>query len=234
MKIHYLQHLEIEGLGSIEDWALSKNHSLSVTRLYKNESFPKQEDFHWLIIMGGPMSVNDANDYPWLIREKIFIRKAIEAGKTVIGICLGAQLIASALGAHIWENEFKEIGWFPIRMTSAARSSDIFSHLPETIDAFHWHGETFDLPKDATRIAGSEACVNQAFSIGNSVFGFQFHLETTEKGAEDFISHFTHELVPAPYIQPPEVILRASARFNGINTMMRSILNKIEMVQATI
>lgn len=230
MKIHYLQHLKIENLGSTENWALKKNHSLSVTRLYKNESFPKLEDFHWLIIMGGPMSVNDEEHYPWLIREKQFIRKAIEAGKTVIGICLGAQLIASALGAKVQQNNKKEIGWFPVNLTPASKLSAVFNHLPETIDAFHWHGETFELPDGAVRIGSSEACGNQAFSIGKTVFGFQFHLETTRAGAADFISHFSHELLPAPFIQMPASILDSSDRFDDINVVMESILNKIEIL----
>ncbi len=228
MNIHYLQHLEIEGLGSIEKWALNRKHSISGTKLYKNESFPEIDSFDWLIIMGGPMSINDEADYPWLIREKIFIRKAIYAGRVVIGICLGAQLIASALGATIWKNEFKEIGWFPLTMTSAAKESAVFGHLSETIDAFHWHGETFDLPKGSVRIAGSNACVNQAFSINEKVFGFQFHLETTEHGARDFITHFADELIDAPYIQNPKGILASPSRFSNINKIMETILDKIE------
>lgn len=228
MKIHYLQHLEIEGLGSIEKWAYNRKHSLSATRLYKNESFPELDDFHWLIIMGGPMSVKDEDDHPWLKREKEFIRKAIDAGKTVIGICLGAQLIAASLDSIIWKNEFKEIGWFPITMTSAAKDSAVFGHLSETIDAFHWHGETFDLPKGAVRIAGSNTCLNQAFSINEKVFGFQFHLETTELGARDVITHFADELIDAPYIQHAKGMLASPSRFSNINKVMETILDQIE------
>lgn len=227
MKIHYLQHLKIENLGSIENWAQKNNHSVSVTRLYKNESFPKQADFDWLIIMGGPMSVNDETDYPWLNREKKFIKESISVGKIVIGICLGAQLIASALGAKVYKNDLKEIGWFPVNLTPSAKMSAVFNHLPDTINAFHWHGETFDLPEGAVRMAGSAACVNQAFSIGTSIFGFQFHLETTEEGAKDFISQFSHELIPSPYIQSPDAMLESADRFSDINTVMESILNKI-------
>ncbi len=228
MKIHYLQHLEIEGLGSIEKWAFSKNHSLSATRLYKNENFPELDDFDWLLIMGGPMSVNDETDYPWLIREKTFIKKAINSGKIVIGICLGAQLIAASLNSTIRKNEFKEIGWFPLTMTSAGKESIAFGHLPETIDAFHWHGETFNLPEGAVRIAGSNACENQAFSINEKVFGFQFHLETTEHGARDFITHFADELIDAPYIQNAVAMLASSSRFSNINKVMETILDQIE------
>lgn len=228
MRIHYLQHIEIEDPGSIVNWAEERKHSLSATKLYKNEIFPEPESFDWLLIMGGPMSVNDEAGYPWLKKEKAFIKMAIDAGKTVIGICLGAQLIAASLGSRVRKNDVKEIGWFPLSLTAEALASPVFSHLKDTIDAFHWHGETLDLPKGAVRIAGSEACVNQAFAIKPNVFGFQFHLETTEKGARDFIREFADELVDAPFIQSAGAMLSPPSRFDGINNAMAAILDQIE------
>lgn len=229
MRIHYLQHIPIEGPGSIEKWALKKNHSLSATRLYNNETLPESDDFDWLVIMGGPMSVNDENDHPWLKEEKEFIKNAIDSGKTLIGICLGAQLIAASLNAGVQKNKFTEIGWFPVTLTPAAKKSKVFGTLPDTIDAFHWHGETFDLPKGAIGMAKSQACANQAFSIGDKIFGFQFHLETSEKGAMDFITHFADEIKEAPYIQSAETMLTDASRFDSMNKLMETILNNIEI-----
>ena len=174
MIIHYLQHVKFEGLGSIENWVNNAGHEIASTKLYKNETFPDIKDFHWLIIMGGPMSVHDTSIYPWLGKEKEFIRRAIDSDKTVIGICLGAQLIAEVLGSKIYPARKKEIGWHPIRKSS----SKIADVLLDNIDAFHWHGETFDLPNEAIRLASSDVCENQAFIFKERVLGLQFHLES--------------------------------------------------------
>jgi GMP synthase-like glutamine amidotransferase len=174
--------------------------------------------------MGGPMSVNDEDDFPWLVSEKQFIREAINAGKPVLGICLGAQLIASAAGARVYRNSVKEIGWFPIYGTSSEDGA-IFSFLP-SVKVFHWHGETFDLPSGATRLAKSDGCENQAFQIGKSVIGLQFHLETTPKAAREIVSHCRDELVPSRYIQTKEEILSAKREtYKSINQMMDSVLS---------
>jgi GMP synthase (glutamine-hydrolysing) len=138
-----------------------------------------------LILMGGSMSVND--DLPWLRREENCIREAVKRGVPVLGVCLGAQLIAKALGARVSSSPVKEIGWAPVYWTGAAASDRLFAGLsgPETL--FHWHGETFDLPAGAELLAYSDGCARQAFRVGNNVYGLQFHLEVTPSMIEEWI-----------------------------------------------
>ncbi len=207
MRIHYLQHVPFEGLGNIENWALSKGHQISDTQLYNNEPLPEPEDFDWLIIMGGPMNIYEEDRFRWLAREKVFIKDAINAEKIVLGVCLGAQLIASVLGAKIHKNQYPEIGWFDVRLTDAASKSSVFSRLPERFAAFHWHGDTFDLSPGATWIAESDACRNQAFEYGGKVIGLQFHLDTTLESIQRLVEHCGDELVPGEYLQSEKEML---------------------------
>jgi len=224
MRTHYLQHVPFEGLGSIAPWLEAAGYEITNTRLFESAKFPDLNKIDLLVVMGGPMSVNDEDDFPWLVSEKHFIREAINSGKPVLGICLGAQLIASAAGARVCRNPVKEIGWFPIEGI-VPRDSSIFS-FPPKVEVFHWHAETFDLPSGATRLAKSEGCGNQAFQIGKSVIGLQFHLETTPKAARAIVSYCRNELVPAKYIQMEDEILSAKKeKYKSINQLMGSILS---------
>lgn len=232
MHIHYLQHVPFEGLGSIENWAHGNGHHLTATRLYAGEQFPAFERFDCLIVMGGPMSIHDESDYVWLKGEKWFIRQAIERGKCVLGICLGAQLIADVLGARVYQGEHKEIGWFPIQKSEALASHEIATVLPDEFEVFHWHGETFELPQGAVRLASSAACLNQGFVVGERVIGLQFHLETTAASAEAIIAHCADELVQAPYIQTADQMLAEAQRFSAINTVMHRLLDYLSRQQA--
>jgi GMP synthase-like glutamine amidotransferase len=224
MRAHYLQHVEFEGLGSIAPWLKAAGYEITNTRFFESAKLPDLKKIDLLVVMGGPMSVNDEDDFPWLIYEKQFIREAIHSGKPVLGICLGAQLIASAAGAGVYRNSVKEIGWFPIYGISSQDRS-IFS-FPPKVEVFHWHGETFDLPSGAIRLAKSDGCENQAFQIGKSVIGLQFHLETTPKAAREIVSHCQDELVPSKYIQTKEEILSAKGKtYKSINQLMGVILS---------
>jgi GMP synthase-like glutamine amidotransferase len=177
----------------------------------------------FLIVMGGPMSVNEEERFPWLVREKQCVLEFMETGKPVMGICLGAQLIASSLGAGVYPNPVREIGWFPIQGREDNEPS-CFAFSPLTT-VFHWHGETFDLPAGARRIALSKGCLNQGFQIGTSVIGLQFHLETTAQSARDIAEHCREDLVPAEYVQTEQEILSApQERYSVINTLMGEVL----------
>lgn len=223
MRAHYLQHVPFEGLGSIEPWLEAKGYELTQTRFFESTDLPDTRAIDLLVIMGGPMSVNDEDKFPWLVSEKQFVREVIESGKPVLGICLGAQMIASAMGARVFSNPVKEIGWFPIHTVDSIDGA-IFS-FPQSETVFHWHGETFDLPPGAIRLAKSEGCENQAFQLGKSVIGLQFHLETTPESAGQIISHCRDELVPSTFVQTEEEILSASPnRYKSINHLMDSIL----------
>ncbi len=226
MRVHYFQHVPFEGLGSMAGWMEARSARVTSTRFFEDPSLPGMTDFDWLIVMGGPMSVNDEETFPWLGAEKAFIAEAIAANKVVVGICLGAQLIAGALGARVYPKSQAEIGWFPIERT---RGHGVRA-LPAQADVFHWHGETFDIPAGAHGFARSEACDNQAFAIGDRVLGFQFHLETTVKTARAMISACGEELVPGRFIQTAEEILASTQRFDRINAIMMGVLDSLSEV----
>jgi GMP synthase-like glutamine amidotransferase len=224
MRTHYLQHVPFEGLGSIEPWLLEAGHEIGCTRLYDNPALPSPSDVDLLIVMGGPMSINDEADYPWLADEKRFIREVIDRGTPVLGICLGAQLIASALGAKVTANPMKEIGWYPIEGLSS-QSDDSAFNFPSSLPVFHWHGETFDLPPGAIHLARSEGCEHQAFLLGRKVMGLQFHLETTPDSARQIVHHCRDELNPSRFVQSEkEILSQAPESYAAINRVMGEIL----------
>ncbi|MGH8502539.1 MAG: type 1 glutamine amidotransferase [Gammaproteobacteria bacterium] len=230
MRVHVLQHVPFEGLGSIEGWLVTQGASVTYTRFYESAILPNAEDVDFVIALGGPMSVNDEHELPWLVEEKRFVASAIHADKTVLGICLGSQLIASALGSGVYPGPFKEIGWFPVRGEPPTSGSFRF---PASVNVFHWHGETFDLPPSAVHLASSEACRNQAFQIGRRVFGLQFHLETTPSSAEALISECSHELITDRFIQTAEQLRAVPAsEYVSINTLMDSVLSYLTRIVA--
>jgi len=228
MNIHYFQHVPFEGLGSIEPWALKHRHEITCSRLYLGDKLPPVDRIDWLIIMGGPMSVNDESEYPWLVKEMKFVSHAIEAGRTILGVCLGAQLLAKVMGADIYPNTHKEIGWFPVEKAEIATEKSVGIVMADAVTVFHWHGETFDLPSGAVHLARSEACENQAFVYGDRIIGLQYHLETTKKSAEQLIKNCSHEIVEAKYIQTEKEILSDQSRFDKINSEMERILDYLQ------
>ncbi|MBT8341030.1 MAG: type 1 glutamine amidotransferase [Desulfatitalea sp.] len=224
MRAHYLQHVPFEGLGSIETWLQNAGYEITNTKLYESTELPSPNEIDFLVVMGGPMSVNDEDQLPWLVLEKRFVRKVIEIGKPVLGICLGAQLIANALGGQVYPNAVKEIGWFPVRSVGT-NTNNAFT-FPKSMEVFHWHGETFSMPPGAIRIAESDGCENQAFQIGRSVIGLQFHLETTPESARELVANCRDELIPARYIQSEEDILSKSLEsYSSINQLMGDVLS---------
>lgn len=227
MNIHYLQHVPFEGLGSIEDWVRRRPHTLSVTRLYCHEPLPPVEEVDMLVVMGGSMNIYEETKYPWLAQEKRFIERAIITGRRVLGVCLGAQLIADVLGAKVYANTSKEIGWFPVETTEAASASGVFAPFPRQIEVFHWHGDTFDIPAGVVHVARSAGCTNQAFVYDERVVGLQFHLETTLASAQQIIDHCADEIVEGRYIQTPQIMLADARRFEAINRLMQELLDRL-------
>jgi len=222
MHAHYLQHVPFEGLGCIEPWLLKHDYVITHTPLFESHTLPTPESIDFLIILGGPMSVNDESAYPWFIPEKAFIRKFLASRKPVLGICLGAQLMAHVLGANVYPHKQKEIGWFPIFHAATTGSCYQF---PDSLTAFHWHGETFDLPENASLLASSAACRNQAFQIGRNGIGLQFHLETTPAAARELVTNCSNELTPGPYVQSQQQILSASSeQYEVIQNEMNHLL----------
>lgn len=223
MNVHILQHVAFEGIGSIDSWLNQRNTNVSYTRFYESNELPSLSEIDLIIIMGGPMSVHDEVDFPWLVEEKKFLLDAISAGISMLGICLGAQLLASALGAEVYKCSQKEIGWFDIN-----KVSNTGFQFPDTLNVFHWHGETFTLPQGAVQLAQSVACEQQAFQYRKNIIGLQFHLETTQETMASMVENCHEELVADIFIQPESIIKSATVKdYEKINKQMSSILNYI-------
>lgn len=229
MKMHVLQHVPFEGPAKIADWASEQGASCARVRVDLGEPLPRPESIDWLVVMGGPMNVYEEDDHPWLAAEKKTIAGAIEAGKTVLGICLGAQLIADVLGGQVRRNPQKEIGWHPVRLTADARQSAVFSGLPGEFMAFHWHGDTFRLPPGAVRTAESEGCAIQAFEAnGGRVVGLQFHVESSQQSIRLLVENCGAELVRDRYVQSAEEILNRTDLLAEMDVTMRHILGRMK------
>jgi GMP synthase-like glutamine amidotransferase len=228
MKIHWFQHVPFEGLGAIEGWMLARGHTLSVTRFYAGEEPPATVDgFDWLIVMGGPMNIYQYRDYPWLRDEKRVIREAATAGKRVLGVCLGAQLIADVLGGKVYQNAEREIGWLPVLATPEGRVSP-FEFPGETV-VFQWHGDTFSLPSGSVRLARSGGCENQAFAVDPRVLGLQFHLEMTPADVAGIVQACADELTAGRYVQSADAIIAASVRHaDGAGVLLDHLLCAME------
>lgn len=229
MKIHCIQHVNFETPGTITEWIAQKNHFLSTTHLYENESFPEIETFDLLIVMGGPMNIYEYEKYPWLREEKTFLEKAIAGGKVVLGICLGAQLLADVLKAEIFKNNYKEIGWFPVSAGRAEKAEiPLLKGIPEEFPAFHWHGDTFSLPEGAKRLFESEACKNQGFIYENRVIGLQFHLEMSKQTIKNVIENCGDELIEGKYIQKEDEMLNRADLLKESRQLMFRLLDNLE------
>jgi GMP synthase (glutamine-hydrolysing) len=224
MRVQYLQHVAYEPPGYVAEWAREQGHEVTGTRLHEGESLPEPDAFDWLVVMGGPMGVYDTEDYPWLVDEQRLIRDAIATGKGVLGICLGAQLLAAAMGGDVYPAEGSEIGWFPVEATAGASSSPLFAPLGETYEAFHWHGDTFDLPAGATRVARTDACETQAFVAEDGrVAGLQFHLEVTPATIDDLVDA-ADRLGESPHVQDAATIRAGVDRIAELHRRLDPIL----------
>lgn len=176
------EHISIEGGGTLVSYLENSGHVMRTVSLDHKGTFPRNIDrIKALVILGGPMNVDQEEEYPYLADELGFIKKAIVGNVPVLGICLGAQLIAKALGASVRKNHKKEIGWSKIRFTPEAKEDLLFKDMTEPLDVFQWHEDTFDLPKGSVLLAGSKDCTHQAFRFKDSVYGFQFHIEVTKE-----------------------------------------------------
>ncbi len=227
MRIRYFQHVPFEDPGEIFSWGDDRGHRFEGVRLFSGERPPESDDFDMLLVMGGPMSVHDEKAYLWLREEKQAIARAVAGGKKVLGICLGAQLIAEVLGAEVRKNDYREIGWFPVSASEEAVDSPVFSVLPASYEAFHWHGEMFEIPPEAVRTASSAACANQAFEYdGGRVVGLQFHLEASEVSVNRLVENCRDEMVADTWVQNEQQILHDSRDYDLLHHNMYSLLDE--------
>ena len=219
----YFTHVPFEGIGCMGSWLDSRDAELDYTRFYESAELRDVRGIGLVIIMGGPMNVPDETTHPWLVAEKKFVREAIDQGVAVLGVCLGAQLIADVMGARIFPNEFKEVGWWPIEAVDGGEDSFAF---PERMMAFHWHGDTFDLPDGAVHLVRSEGCANQSFQLGKNVIGLQFHLETTVETTELMIENCPGDLAKGRHVQPADAMRESTATHaESANRVLFSMLD---------
>jgi GMP synthase-like glutamine amidotransferase len=215
--VHSLEHVHFEDTAGLSQLLKQSGYGFNKSALYNGDSLPSVDSFELLLIMGGSMGVYDEDKFGWLKPEKIFIEKCIAAGKKIIGICLGAQLLADVLGARVYKNKYKEIGWHNVKLTEESGRSMIFKDFPGEFVPFHWHGDTFDIPSGCIKTAESEACPNQAFVFEDRIIALQFHLESTDKSINNIIKHSADELIDAPYIQKTDEILKSAQKRNADN-----------------
>jgi GMP synthase-like glutamine amidotransferase len=222
-----IQHVPFETPGHILDWVIAHQKNVAIVTAYANYDVPVADSVEMLVIMGGPMSVHDEREYPWLVAEKRFAEKVINRRKPVLGICLGAQIIADVLGARVYKNHTKEIGWFKVQRVLS--ENPFGKLLPDTFMAFHWHGETFDIPAGATHIASTDVCATQAFAIDDRILGLQFHLEITQQGVYDLVENCGDDLKGDGHIQSKDDILAGIRNCNHTHAIMDSLLEAFTM-----
>jgi GMP synthase-like glutamine amidotransferase len=227
MRIHIIQHVAFEGPGAITEWAQERGHSVAVTEQFNGGRLPTVDGFDFLVVMGGPMSANDDAQLAWLAGEKQLIAEAVRRQKAILGVCLGAQLVARVLGARVYRNREKEIGWFPVRLVPEAAGSRLFAGLPGEMTVLHWHGETFDLPKGAVNLAESRLCGNQAFELEGRVLGLQFHLEVLPEGLEELIENSAADLEPGPAVQTADEMRVSVHLSQTLRTVLYAILDRL-------
>ena len=225
IRIRCFMHAPYEGPGIIATWADKQHHLLEFTRFYEDDSLPDASDVDLLVIMGGPMNVFDLHIYPWMQDEVNWVTDYIKAGKPVLGICLGAQIIASALGEEVYPGEEKEIGWHNLQFLPSLGEFRIWKDLPSTRKVFHWHGDTFPIPKDAIRIASSQAFPNQGFIYNRKVLALQFHLEVTPESVLELVENCRDELVPGPYVQSESELLGEEKVYGSNQELMFQLLD---------
>jgi GMP synthase (glutamine-hydrolysing) len=185
VRILVLQHIACEPPGVYEDVLHERDATIERVELDKGEAIPDRVGLDGIVAMGGPMSVNDDDTLPWLTEEKAFISDAVRAGTPYWGVCLGVQLLAASLGARVYPGDEPEVGLLPVELTEEASSDPVFGGLPRRLVTLQWHGDTFDLPQGAVRLASSESYPNQAFRFA-SAYGVQFHLEVSNEMAREW------------------------------------------------
>src|SRR5215471_18343803 len=222
-KVIVLQHEPFEKLGIIADALLAAEISYEYVRSFEGQPVPRNTTgTDGLIVLGGSMAVYEHHWYPFLLDEIKLIEAAIEEGKPILGVCLGSQLLATALGAPVTKAPKKEIGWYPIKLRPASAGDKLFGEAPAAFIAYHWHGDIFEVPPGAASLASSELTEHQAFRYGDSAYGLLFHMEATQRIVEDMVSGFAGE-VSEEHVDGQAIISQAGAFMPGLHEIGRRV-----------
>lgn len=224
-----LRHVAHEPAGTLEDALAKANVDFRYLDLFaERPPYFNINQILGLVVMGGPMNVDDFEQYPYLEYESDWIRQAVNIGLPLLGICLGAQLIVKALGAKVYRNGIKEIGWYPLELTRAAAEDLLFADCGPKLTVFQWHGDTFDLPKGAVHLAQSPLCRNQAFRIGPSAYGLQFHIEMKAEMIEDWLTESVNskELATVDYIDPKVIRQNTPQELPSLQLLADKVLGR--------
>lgn len=227
MRLHVLQHDPVEDEGLIREWASARGCTLTRTRLFTEDEFPPASALDGLVVLGGPMNVYQYIEHPWLYREKTFLLDMMDAGLPMLGICLGAQLLADILGGTIRRNPDPEIGWFPVCFSDAALALPLLSGIPGELLAFHWHEDTFRLPRGAVHLASSDACRNQGFVAGDRVVGLQFHAEFSADTLAAMAPAVPAEWQRSPFVQTAAEIVGRPERVGACRAFLNQLLDNL-------
>lgn len=227
-EIMIFKHVPFEGPGTFREELDKRGLRYREVNLYEGEIPKNLDGCGGLIIMGGPMNVYEETEYPFLKDEDGLIKEALAKKMPMVGICLGAQLMAKAAGAKVTKGKKKEIGWYPLHLTEEAKSDPAFKVLPKEVEVFQWHGDTFDIPKGAVRLASSDLFPNQAFRIGDNAYAFQFHIEVTSDIIKSWIDINEEELAGVKdYIDSEKILPETKEKIEDLGRLAKNVYDQL-------
>ncbi|MBI5886609.1 MAG: gamma-glutamyl-gamma-aminobutyrate hydrolase family protein [Deltaproteobacteria bacterium] len=220
-----IQHVESEGLGIISGMLREAGLEADIRRVFKQDPLPRSvEGYRGLICLGGPMGVYEEDAYPFIGAEIALIESALKAHRPMLGICLGAQLLARAAGAKVYKGGAKEIGWFRVRLTEAGRRAQLLAGFPDEYTVFQWHGDTFDVPANAVNLASSDLFANQFIKVGPAAYGIQFHLEVTEPMVGEWLKINAAEVAAVKSADPAIILKQTPFNIPSIHALGRAMI----------
>ena len=214
---------------NISQWAAKRGYRVNQTYICSNETLPEVDSFDWLMVMGGSPHAWDEKSIPWLREEKAFLDDTVNAGKIVLGICFGAQLLAQALGGTIFPNQHREIGWYEVKLKREGRESFLFKDIPDAFVTFHWHSDHFSLPRNCKRLAYSEPTENQAFICQDRpLVGLQFHPEYTRQMVIYYAREHSQDWISSDYVSTNDEVLAQTEVIADTYWLMEKLLDNME------